>query len=219
MKLLLTQKNQLFKFIENQKSFSPIQFDLEESDEEDDNQGVWIEFKESEYYFVIFENENYVNSFHVNYIPGNDIYKEISSNIRWNGIIQEFQQWLENLARELNEPSYYWDNIENELANTAFFNKFDNSKFSAREFEDLKNKVEILTEKLDSISFLSEQLEEIKEELKRITELAKDLGKFDWLNLFVGTILNIITQLSLTKENVQTLWSVIKSIFKTYFLN
>lgn len=58
MKLLKSQKNILFKIIENSDSLSPSQFEIVENKT---NQG-WntsIKFKASDYYFGIFESTEY----------------------------------------------------------------------------------------------------------------------------------------------------------------
>ena len=59
---------------------------------------------------------------------------------------------------------------------------------------------------------------EIKNQLERLTLLAVDLGKFDWKNLFVGTIMSIIIQLGVNKENANLIWLAIKQMFYEYFI-
>ncbi|MCG6191504.1 hypothetical protein [Maribellus maritimus] len=216
MKLLLSQKNELFKFIENRESLTPGQFTINEP-QPSSSEDTSIRLKDSDYYFAIFEDSEYVKSYFVNYVPGLDSYLEISSRIGWNEITEHFRKWLDNLTRELKEPNY-WERLGREISAINFSNKFDNSKFSAREYEELKSKVEYLSQNLNSIPLLVQQQNEIKEELRRLTELAKDLGKFDWMNLFIGTIISVVIQLSITKENVEILWNLIKSTFNNYFL-
>lgn len=216
MRLLLSQKNELFKIIEDSGFLTPAQFYLSEP-QNNDKRSVSINFKNSEYIFNIFEDRNYVKAVYVNYIPGKDAYKEISSFIAWSEIVNHFQQWINNVSSELNEPNY-WDSLEQEISTINFSNNFKKSKFTEREFEELKSKVELLSQNINSIPFLVEQNKEIKRELERLTELAKDLGKVDWLNLFVGTIINIIIQLSVSKENSEMLWILIKKVFSTYLI-
>lgn len=216
MKLLLSQKNELFKIIEASEFLTPGQFSFTEHQ----NDGVdspSIKLKNSDYNFSIFEDKNYVKSFFVNYVPGTDTYKEISGRIGWNEIIYHFLQWIVNVSRELNEPNH-WARLEQEISTINFSTNFNNSKFTVREYEEIKSKVELLSQNLNSIPLLVEQQIEIRQELERLTELAKDLGKYDWLNLFVGTIISIIIQLSVTKENASMLWTLIKKTFNMYFL-
>jgi len=97
MKLLLSQKNQLFKIIEGSKFLSPGQFNLTEPQHGDDN-SFSINLKKSDYIFTILEDRRYVNSFYVNYIPGNDVYKEISGDLNWRGIVEQFCRWIDNVS-------------------------------------------------------------------------------------------------------------------------
>lgn len=54
--------------------------------------------------------------------------------------------------------------------------------------------------------------------LERLTELAKELNKFDWKNLFIGTIISITIQLNVTPDNATLLWELIQNVFSNYFL-
>jgi hypothetical protein len=216
MRLLLSQKNQLFKIIEDSKFLSPGQFSLTEPRHGDDN-SFSIKLKNSDYIFTILENIRYVKSFYVNYIPGIDVYMEISGDLNWGGIVEQFCRWIDNVSRELNEPNH-WARLEHEVSNIDFSTNFDNSKFSVRDYEELKSKIEVISQNISSIPLLLDQQREIRLELERLTELAKDLGKVDWLNLFIGTIISIIIQLSVTKENAAMLWTLIKTTFNIYFL-
>lgn len=216
MKLLLSQKNELYTVIEESECLTPKQFSLTET--QNDRGGfASINLKESDYTFRIFKDENYAKSFFVNYIPGLGTYNEASERINWEGIIDYFHEWIGNIARELNEPNK-WERLEQEISSSRISSNLDNSKFTFREYEQLKSKTIVLSQNLSSIPLLVQQQTAIKKELERITELAKDLGKFDWLNLFIGTIMSIVIQLNVTKENAALLWDLIKSSFSGYFL-
>ncbi len=69
------------------------------------------------------------------------------------------------------------------------------------------------------LPFLANTLPEIQVQLNNLTQLAEKMSKFDWANLFVGTIISIVIQLSITPDNAKTLWGIIKGIFTGYFLN
>ncbi|NEM98632.1 hypothetical protein [Pontibacter burrus] len=216
MKLLLSQKNELFNIIEESENLTPAQFNLSEPST-DSNGFSSISLKESEYYFNIFKDQNYHKSFVVNYVPGSDTYLEASGRIGWDSIVTHFYDWIENLTRELNEPNS-WERLEKEISSINFSSKKDNSKFTIREYEELKAKTILLSQNLSTIPLLVQQHTEIKIELERLTEFAKDLGKYDWQNLFIGTVISIIIQLNVTKENATLLWDLIKNTFNSYFL-
>ncbi|WP_294304960.1 hypothetical protein [uncultured Chryseobacterium sp.] len=75
-----------------------------------------------------------------------------------------------------------------------------------------------MTNKLSFLPLLIEHQNQINIELQRVTQLALDLGKFDWTNLFVGTLMSIIIQLGVTKENANSIWLIVKQIFNNYFI-
>jgi hypothetical protein len=216
MKLLLSQKNELYKIIEDTQSLSPNQFSIIEP--KNDREGdISILLKNTDFVFKIFEDKRYHKSFFLNFIPGIDVYKEITGNVGWDEIIQNFYFWLENIVRELQEPDY-WERFEHELSVANINSNINNSKFSIKEYEDLQRKIDLISQNIETIPLIAEQLSDIKKELNRLTELAKDLGKYDWFNLFVGSIISIAIQLSISKENVSLLWDIIKSAFNNLFL-
>lgn len=216
MRLLLSQKNEFYKIIEGIQFLSPIQFSFIEPTNAEGG-SISISLKDTEFIFSIYEDLHYVKSYFLNYIPGVDVYKETTASLSWDDILDNFYIWLENINRELKEPNY-WAQFEYQLAAANIHSNINNSKFTVREYEELKMKVDNLSHNIESIPLPTEQLSDIKEELKRLIVLAKDYGKYDWLNLFVGSMISIFIQLSVTKENVVLLWEVIKSAFVNYFL-
>jgi hypothetical protein len=83
---------------------------------------------------------------------------------------------------------------------------------------ELSSKIDQIKTSLDTIPLLEEQQIAIINQLNHLTELAKELNKFDWKNLFIGTIVSIILQLYVTRENAARLWNLIKTVFSNFFL-
>lgn len=216
MKLLLSQKNDLFRLISNNSKLSPNQFHIVEKKSKD----AWvtnIEFKDSEFCFSFFEDEDYSRSLFANYIPGVDTYKEITSQLNWHDVLSHFNNWLNNIEREVNEPNL-WEELKSEISAFRLITDNNNSKFTAREYKELQSKINLISENLSTVPLLLEQQNEIKDTLKRLTDIAMDLGKFDWINLFVGTMISILIQLGVTRENADELWKLIKTVFNNYLL-
>ena len=211
MKLLLSQKDEIFEIINNFKSFSPNQFEL---NEDLDNSRTILHFKKSEYYFKFLSNNE---GYWANYSPGWEKIMDATGYLNWTKSKELFFDWLICLRRELTTPNY-WENFKSRLSGISFIVRYDNEKFSYKEYEDLEIKIDLLKDKLESIPLLIEQNIEIKNHLDRLTESAKEMGKFDWKNLFIGTILSIIIQLNVTPENATALWELIKDTFNKYFL-
>ena len=218
MKLLNSQKNIFFELIEKNKTFSVNQFTIEEFKSTNNNWITTIKFKNPEYYFSIFEDSEAYGAGYVNYTPGINKYLEISSRLGFESAVIEFEKWLKSLQREISEPDL-WEKLK---TNIDYFSpkilQIDNSKFTAKEYIVLQQQISSLIEKVNQIPLLIEQQEEINRQLERLTLLAVDLGKFDWTNLFMGTIVSIIIQLGVNKENANLLWLAIKQILNNYFI-
>lgn len=211
MILLQSQKNSLFEIIENNDFFSHKQFDLIENDL------TRIEYKDNRSFYFVFFNNNYINSLVANYSPGDEQVLDTTSDISFNDGLIYFRDWLHYLQREVSAPNL-WKKFKTEISTIEFINNFNNQKFSFSEYTEIVNKIELLKNNLSSIPLILNQQDEILLRLDHLNETAKDLGKFDWINLFVGTIVSAVIQLNVTPENANALWELIKSVFKNYFL-
>jgi len=215
MQLLTSQKNQIYNYLTATHYFSPNQFKLEETQ----HRGKTItslKFINSKYYFNFIEDTEYVG-FYLNYSPGKELIKEATSNVNWNIGFDHFITWLSNLQRELQSPNL-WERFQTEISGIQLSSNFDNSKFTISEYEKLTQKLNYISERVSTIPLLENQQNEIIISLERLEELAKELNRFDWKNLFIGTILSIIIQLKVNPENATALWNLIKDVFNDYFL-
>lgn len=215
MKLLTSQKDQIYQYLVNTGYFSPQQFELLE----ENSMGRFttkLIHRESNYYLNFYEDTEY-NGFWLNYSPGREKLYEATDRINWAIGFDHFITWLGNLKRELDSPNL-WDRFTKDATSLSLSIEHDSSKFSTKEFIELKSKVEALANEVRNLPLSEYQQSEIISNLNRLTELAEDLNKFDWKNLFIGTIISIVIQLSVTPENAKLLWDMIKRIFSTYFL-
>jgi len=215
MKLLNSQKDQIYNYITAKHYFSPNQFKLDEIDQ----MGriiTSLKFINSKYYFNFIEDTDYVG-FYLNYSPGQERVIEATPNVNWKIGFDHFITWLTNLERELKSPNL-WERFQIELSGVQLISNFDTSKFTVSEYEKLAKKLNIISEKISSIPLLANQQSEIIISLQRLAESAKELNRFDWKNLFIGTIISIVIQLNVTPENAAILWNLIKDVFNDYFL-
>ncbi|WP_157489764.1 hypothetical protein [Flavobacterium sp. CF136] len=215
MKLLTSQKDHIYKYITAGGNFSPHQFKLIETDEMG-RYSTSLKFINSPYYFNFNEDTDYVG-FYVNYSPGQERIVEATNNVNWKIGFDHFITWLSNLKRELESPNL-WERFQNEISGLQLITDFDNSKFTFSEYEELTEKLKIISQRISSIPLFENQQREIIISLERLTELAKELNKFDWKNLFIGTIISIIIQLNVTPDNATILWELIQNVFSNYFL-
>ncbi|MDQ3021320.1 MAG: hypothetical protein M3R36_12235 [Bacteroidota bacterium] len=213
MKLLLTQKNQLFDLIELE-GLSPIQFNIIETE---NRLGLSTRFEYANSGFFLFESE--ISDFlsHVIYSPGDFTFQSGTNTKDWNENIKHFRGWLNYLKREINAPDK-WGKLQSEIENLNLIGAEDEDKFSASEYEQLKVKMETLKKKISELSLNPKQSEIINSKLDYLTMIALTLNKFDWKSLFIGTIISIIIQSSISPENSKALWLLIKGIFNNYFL-
>jgi len=214
MKLLVSQKDTLYELINASNYFTPNQFHIKEAKKE--RVTTTIFFRETDYYFRFCEDTPYI-AFFLNYSPGYDRYLHVTSNLSFDAAMVEFCDWLENLKREINTPNL-WKKFTSQINDLSLSSEFDNSKFTYSEYSDLEVKIKLLMNGISVIPLMLSQQNEIKNSLEHLLELAKESGKFDWKNLFIGTIISIIIQLGVTPDNASAIWSLIKSVFNNYFL-
>lgn len=216
MKLLTSQKNSLFEIIQSLDFFSHNQFELIEKD----IKGVCdthIEYKANKDFYFRFIDSNYANSLFVNHSPGDEQIMDATSQINWNQTLNIFENWLYYLQREVTSPNL-WQQFKTEISEIKYINNFSNQKFSFSEYTEISEKIEVLKSSLSSIPLILNQQNEIILRLDHLSETAKVLGKFDWINLFIGTIISVVIQLNVTPENANEIWDLIKRVFNNYFL-
>ncbi len=216
MQLLTSQKNQIYNYLTRTHYFSPTQFKFDES-EYKGKITTSLKFINSEYYFNFIEDSQY-EGFYLNYSPGQELIKQVTTNVNWDIGFDHFITCLGNLHRELLSPNL-WERFQTEITEIQLISNFDNSKFTNLEYEELIKKLDYISEKVNSIPMLEYQKNEIIISLQRLEGLAKELNRFDWKNLFIGTMMSVIIQLKVNHENTTIIWNLIKDVFNDYFLH
>lgn len=207
--LLMSQKNALFDRIEN-VGLSPNNFDFL------DNLGnsTRLNHKNSQFFFIIQQSDGY---YHLRYSPGEFTQEVMTYQHPWLTTLEFFQNWLSFLKREITAEDK-WGRLKDELNQVNITYPEDSDRFTAAEFEALKLKMIAFKIEIRQLSFSDEQLKVLERKIDHLTEIAVDLSKFDWKGLFVGTIVSIIVQLSVTPDNAKALWDIIRKVFSNYFL-
>lgn len=206
MKLLQSQKNRVYDLIEKE-GLSPNMFCFEES-----APSTKICLKSSDYYFILTEDNFDRPS--VKYSPGENRFDEgYFYAPAWGDQIDYIEAWLQNLAREINEPDK-WKLLQEELENINFSDiKYENIKFTYQEYELLESKTNELKEKIGKLNLLEKQLKQINNKLDHLLNLAKDMNKTDWKELFIGSIISLIMQLSVDKTTGQAIFALVRGLF------
>lgn len=210
MKLLKSQTNELFQIIEK-SGFSPNQFEIYNDEEYDER--FEIEFKESDFNFYLKSDAMYRGRINAFFCPGEQTYESHYIATDWSDITIFFRKWLKNLKREINEPDL-WERFRSLAIDFNYKNEEKNDqKFTAKEYQELSYKIDMLTNKISESTLDTATQKTIIDKLNDIQTLALDLNKFDWFNLFVGTIMSIFIQLNVSKDNANLVWNYVKEVF------
>lgn len=210
MKLLKSQTNELFKVIES-SGFSPNQFEIF-NEEEYDNR-FEIAFKGTDYNFYLKESTNYRDRINVHFCPGQTSYESKYVIGTWAEVPILFFRWLEYLRREISAPDL-WERFQAMITEVSYKNDYsDDRRFTAREYEELSLRLNLLGEKIAQSGLDVTAQKVIMNKLNDIESLAKDLNKYDWFNLLIGTLMSIMIQLHVTQDNANFVWSLVKQVF------
>jgi hypothetical protein len=198
--LLPSQIQYLYRIIER-NALLPADFSYEEV-----NFGplraLNIHYTGSEYFFQIkpsVANE----SFKVSCSPGQTgLTFDGTSDISLGMIGQYFSSWLDWLKREVDAHNYL--RSLSELKQTVWFlprvfetvDDVSNEPFNKEEILNLRNSFEGLKEKIDS------NQEVLLEKLDYIMKKAESMGKIDWKNIAVGSLMSLLAE-GVPKEMIQ----------------
>lgn len=210
MELLRSQLNELYTLVVDTGYFSPTQFDKSAT-------GTEFRLTGTAFYFKIFENSGYANSLIVNFSPGEILYKDASSSIVWKDVKEYFKKWLKYLKREVSSPDK-WGRAFDEAQYLIGGTVDQNLHFTHDEYLLISSQIQTIKTSLDRIPLLQEQTIAIKNQLDHLLELTAQLNKFDWQNLLIGTIISIVVQLGVSKDNAVLLYELIKNTFHKIFL-
>lgn len=218
MKLLISQKDQLYDLIEN-LGLSPSQFEFSEdfSDKYLGQKKTTLKFKDREFFFVFETGPKAINSHYSIMCPGTESYIKNEYPGDWANQIYYITIWLKNILREINSPNK-WERLQSEIGNIQLNFEHDHDKFSVQEFEDIQSKVLGIKQGLGSIGLQEEEVKIINQKLDHLTEMAKVLTKFDWKSLFAGSIASVLIQLSITPDHIKAIWALMKMSFSNFIL-
>lgn len=208
MKLLTSQKNKLFEVIES-RDLSPNMFLYQEPTSASGN--TTIRFKDSNFFYTFSEN---VRGGHSAYFsPGNEKLHESANPHEWSRQILYFQYWLVYLKREITQTDK-WAILEEELKKISFQDlNYDSNKFTHEEFMLLENNIRELKNKITKLDLLEDQVDIINQKLDHLLQLAENMNKTDWKELFIGSLFSLTMQLTVDRELGQTIFSYVKEQF------
>ena len=216
--LLKTQKNTLFKLIE-QHQLLPSEFSwkMDGMGYSSDPCPVLIH-RLSNHYFLFVTPRRGDDHWQFKCSPGMnqpsdaDLYRE-----GWPRIIHRFTRWCQDLKKEL-EADDLWATVrQSDLPNMEMAN-MGNASFTYNEVEMISQKVSHLItyikEEASRNSNLQKKQDVIISSLVRLEQHAKaGVGRIDWTNQLVGIVFNVIIAASLSPERAGEFLLYIKGLF------
>lgn len=213
MELLKSQKNQLFEIIQ-QSGLSPMQFDFNyyETPKRGRDLATILRYIDSEFYYSFERIKETSDSHYAVFSPGRGIWEEEAYPGSWGNQLTYFNDWLTNLKIEITTPDK-WERLYSEVEAIELNFEDDRNFFTVPEYEEIKQRIKTIEGRLSEISLIPEQLEKIISKLDQVAEMAKTMNKFDWKSQFIGALVSIIIQLSITPENAKAIWNIVKGTF------
>jgi len=214
MWLKKSQENEIFDLIISQQ-MSPNDFELQRTGSIYEE--TKIALKNSNYHFTLtFTGQSHT----FRQSPGVEkLEEEYETYPMWEKKKNSIIKWLERLKSELEQPDkwneYY---LVSAQVNWKFNDDKDNLKFNYGEIEEITKSINQIKTQIRQLELPAEKLGIIENKLDYLLVKSKLLGKFDWKNLFVGTIIGLIVQLALPVNLTQQIWTIIGQAFKQFIL-
>jgi hypothetical protein len=215
VELLRSQRNSLFDWVV-QAGLSPLSFEINESD----NNRVRIAMKNSGHYFVFkfFPVLNDTTILEIQFSPGKSTQVASYSSTKWEGLDNIFLEWLSFVKRETESPDKWLEMYEASKRVGWSTNDEANTLFTFNEFMDINIRIEQVKVKVSQINIPPDQLGLLHSKLDYISEKAKTLGRIDWKNLVIGTIIGYLVQTALPPETAKSVWLIVQEVFKKVLL-
>lgn len=217
MKLLTTQKNVIFDFIQK-ANMEHSMFQINE----DNNKSV-IKYVGTEFFFNFDEEVKNlgIGSFtSLKFSPGENDYVEkvFIDDTSFATKLSYFNRWLNSLIKEVNVVDK-WSQLKKEISNIRLSDFNDSSSFNANEQEEIKTKITTLKQRVQTLNLPPDKLSIIEAKLDHLTTLTTLLTKTDWNALFLGTLATMIIAVTLTPEIGRQIWEYAKQVFSNLFLH
>jgi len=131
----------------------------------------------------------------------------------WSSLLAYFLQWLSEAEREMTTPDPWKAlagvaqmadlNISPDTTNTQF--TFGETQQISKSLNDIRS---VLAE---HVSDSAEQIALINRELDSLLESSQRMGRKDWFNLAIGTLINIATAVALSPDATKQVFQILKA--------
>ncbi len=154
------------------------------------------------------------------YSPGEHKFIEENFSSDWSSELRHVAYWLLYLKREIDTPDP-WEEIEKYIpgGKIDLEDERANNPFNFSQVEHITRSLNKLKEEIIGKYELEEkQKEVIQNKLDYLIDRAKKVGRIDWKNIFISTIITLSFDLAMNPEQVNLLWSLVKSCFGGFIL-
>lgn len=216
--ILNSQKKAIFEAI-SRIGLEPVNFDwrVEYSQFDGDTMVSCLRYKGADFFFKF---DFYENKHRCVYSPGLDkaIEKEFLGS--WEQEWQSIMRWLTSLKREIDtiDP---WLEIEKYIPGEKINleDEESNKPFNYSQVEHICKSLNRLKDEINSnFKLTRDQTGVVQNKLDYLIDRAKNIGRIDWKNIFVSTIIMIAFELAMNPEQVKLLWSLVKVCFRGVLL-
>lgn len=208
MKLLLVQKNELFRSIQ-QHGFTPENFRFSETvNDRNGYDKTDIYYKDSEFSFTISHAVGYRPI--VNLSPTLTGYRDTHNCENWEDITTLFGEWLFALYQEVNQEDL-WKRMYEQKATFQDFTMEDEGKFSTSEIKLVNQKLDEIKIEVSKIGLSVQQLKVIEQKIDVMASTMDKVTKKDWIVMFIGLIVNALNEYAFTAEHTMAVIHLIKS--------
>ncbi|MCB2352660.1 hypothetical protein [Clostridium estertheticum] len=205
--LMKTQMNDIFKMITS-KGMATFSFEwVNLSSKYDNNVKIQVLMpKNSRYYFAFDIDGN--GTWRLSFSPGTEKMEQTIACLTWRESIIHFQIWLSCLAREIDQPDL-WEEINKYNFGYTKDMKEDNNSFTLSEAKRIYEGVDkVRTYLLKESAINASESKLINDKMDYLINSVERMGKKDWKNIFVGTLVNLFSTLCIDPGNQKTVIAI-----------
>jgi len=220
-KLLKTQKNEVFEFIESTNlETANFSWTNVESSNHSNLLVPRLNHRDTRFYFQFdlggkrgshfgVEEKHYCEFSPGKFVP---ISRQFPGS--WNGQLGHFVQWLGYLKREIEAPDL-WAEMEKykTTVSIALPEQLLNEPISANEAEKISEQLFSLADKIEKqFELTNEQNQFVRSKLNYLAEAAKRQRSMDWAHTLIGVSVTIAMGLALAPDQAKELWELMRRL-------
>lgn len=213
--LLLSQRNDLFRLIQDQK-LSPADFELRSvHSDESDNFVPVVTHTATQFHFSIELNTHYNRDrsrFLVHFSPGEEMHLQSEYAEDWHMVTSAFSCWLVYVKRETELPDL-WNGLQD--SQLLQEQPSDNLAFSPEERMKVREALnDLKAHVLTTYEMTAAQRKIIEFRFDDMEEAASRMGRKDWFNLVIGNLMGVASTLVLSGDDTKDLFGFAALVLK-----